>query len=177
VAVDIFMNFPQPANSLNGPITIKGEVQDQTHLNWVGVQSVAFGIENPITIGSTTTGAGTGKAKFNQLQITKAVDSASPLLFSAVGLGAHFPTVTLAMRKSGGTTAPADFLIYTFAMVFVQEVDWSADAGGDNPTETVTLVFGAMSVSYAKQTSTGTLSTPAVSNWSVVLNQPTLNVS
>jgi type VI secretion system secreted protein Hcp len=174
VAVDIFMQFPQPANGPTGPITIKGEVQDPAHLNWVGVQSVAFGIENPITIGSATSGAGAGKAKFNQLQITKAVDSASPALFSAVGLGAHFPTVTLVMRK-GGTTG--DYLIYTFALVFVQEVDWSADNGGDSPTETVTLVYGAMSVSYAKQNSTGALGAPIVSNWSQVLNQPTLNIS
>jgi type VI secretion system secreted protein Hcp len=177
MAFDMFMNFPQPAVALGGNITIKGEVQDPAHLNWVSVKSVAFGIENPIIIGSISGGAGTGKAKLDQLEITKAVDSASPLLFSAVGLGAHFPTVTLAIRKAGGTTAPQDYLIYTFAMVFVSEVSWSAENGDDIPTEKVTLIYGAMSISYAKQSNTGALLTPVVSNWSQVLNQPTLSVS
>jgi type VI secretion system secreted protein Hcp len=176
MAFDMFLNFPQPANGPTGTITIKGESQDQNHLNWIGVKSVAFGIENPITIGSATSGAGVGKAKLDQLEITKAVDSASPLLFSAVGLGVHFPTVTLAIRKAGGTTAPTDYLIYTFAMVFVSEVSWSAESGDDTPTEKVTLVYGAMSISYAKQSPTGALLTPVVSNWSQVLNQPTLAV-
>ncbi len=174
MAIDVFMQFPQPAVALAGNITVKGEVLDPAHLSWVAVQSVAFGIQNPTTIGSASAGAGAGKAKFNQLQISKAVDSASPSLFSAVGQGSHFPTVTLAIRKSGGSTP--DYLIYTFAMVFVTEVDWSVDNGGDTVAETVTLVFGAMQVSYAKQNSTGTLGTPAVSSWSQVTNQPTLTV-
>jgi hypothetical protein len=35
-------------------------------------------IENPTTIGSGTSGAGAGKIKFNEFQITKTTDKSSP---------------------------------------------------------------------------------------------------
>jgi type VI secretion system secreted protein Hcp len=176
----MFMQFPSPALGPSGNLTVKGEVQDPSLPNptatWIAVQSVEFGIENPTTIGSATGGAGAGKAKFNQFQIKKTVDSASPTLFSAVGLGVHFPTVTLVVRKAGGSKAI--YLTYTFALVFVSEVDWSAELGDEAPTETVTLTYGAMGVSYSKQDSTGALvGSPAVSNWSQITNAPNLTVT
>jgi hypothetical protein len=35
------------------------------------IKDFSFGVENPTTIGSATSGAGAGKAKFNEFEITK----------------------------------------------------------------------------------------------------------
>src|SRR5215207_5063911 len=53
----------------------------------IAVQSFEWGVENTTTIGSTSGGAGTGKAQFNELTVVKNVDSTSPALFQRVGTG------------------------------------------------------------------------------------------
>ena len=52
------------------------------------VDSFSFGVENPTTIGSATGGAGAGKIKFNEFQIKKTIDNASPVLFKQAAAGA-----------------------------------------------------------------------------------------
>ena len=108
------------------------------------IKEFSFGVENTTTIGSMSGGAGAGKAKFNEFNVKKAVDLASPVLFKACGLGCHFPIVNLIVRKAGGTKVP--YLIFQFKMVFVTKVEWSGGAGEDAPDEDVTFVYGAMQI-------------------------------
>jgi hypothetical protein len=42
------------------------------------VEDFSFSVENPTTIGSQTGGAGAGKIKFNEFQITRTTDKSSP---------------------------------------------------------------------------------------------------
>ena len=51
------------------------------------------------TTGSASTGAGAGKAKFEEFTIEKAVDLSSVPLYNACTAGAHFPSVMLAVKK------------------------------------------------------------------------------
>ena len=47
------------------------------------------------------------------------------------------------------------YLVYKFKMVFVTKVEWSGGAGEDAPDEDVTFVYGAMSINYQQQNSSG----------------------
>ncbi len=158
-----------------GAATTAGESQDRDHRNAIEISEFSFGAQNPTTIGSATTGAAAGKVKFQMLTVKKPVDSASPRLFTACAAGARYDTVTLALRRSGATGASADYLIYTFKLVFISGVGWSGSTGDDAPVEQVDMVYGAMQVSYAPQAPDGTLGTRQMVQWSQVTNTPTLN--
>lgn len=174
MATDNFLIFPTPAKGISGTIQPIGESQDPTHKGAIVLQAFAFGIQTPITIGSTSGGAGAGKATFVEFDITKNVDTASPALFEAAAQGVHFPQVLLKIRRSSGTTAQADYLIYDFRMVYVSKIEWTGGSGTDAPEETVTLVYGALGITYAPQTASGGLGTPSTATWSEITNSPTL---
>jgi type VI secretion system secreted protein Hcp len=165
---------PGPAASLIGPLKIEGETIDPGHKDALEIKEFSFGVENPTTIGSMSGGAGAGKAKFNEFNVKKAIDKASPVLLAACGMGCHFPTVTLSIRKAGGTKL--DYLTYTFLMVFVTKIDWSGGAGEEAPDEDVTFVYGAMKIEYIPQLKDGSPGVVVPMAWSVVTNQPELSV-
>jgi type VI secretion system secreted protein Hcp len=176
-AFDAFLVFTNVANST--PV-VKGESQDQYFgpLNGIEISEFSFGIQNPVSIGSATTGAGAGKATFGTLTIKKTVDSASPSLFSALGTGGHFNTVTLFIRKAGGSagSSGAGYLKYTFKLVFVSSINWSGSSGDDVPTETVTFAYGAMQIAYQKQTPDGKLAAPVIQTWNQLSNSDAFDV-
>lgn len=176
MASDNFLIFPTPASGTRyGKIQPIGESQDRTHIGAIEIQAFAFGVETPVTISSASGGAGAGKAKFNELDITKGVDSASTALFEAATQGVYFPQVLLKIRRSGASdTTQPDYLIYDFRMVFVSKVAWTGGGGVDAPEEVVTLVYGALGVSYAQRNANGSLGTPKTATWSQITNSPRL---
>lgn len=160
---------------------IVGETQDSffSKHQAMEITEFSFGEENATTIGSATGGAGSGKAKFNPFKIKKLVDSASANLFLASASGAHFETVTLNLRKAGATAGQGSggpYLIFSFKMVFITNVDWSGANDDDAPSEEITFAYGAMQISYSPQTKAGAMGTPVITAWSQVLNKNTFEV-
>jgi type VI secretion system secreted protein Hcp len=179
MAVDAFIWFESPGVS-KAP---EGETKDSVYkkggtggASAVGafeIKDFSFGVENATTIGSATGGAGAGKIKFNEFQIKKTSDKASPLFFKNCCVGAHYKTVTIAMRKSGGSESLSgtEFLKFKFETVFTTKIDWSGP-GDEGPEESITFVFGKMGVKYTPQSSEGTTSEKAeLAGWDQVLNQ------
>jgi type VI secretion system secreted protein Hcp len=175
--MNLFLEFSGAAKTVTGPISVVGESLDRAHPQTIELSGVELEIENPTTIGSASGGAGVGKAKFNPMTVTKAVDGASAALFQAMAMGAHFPTVKLYVRKAGSPTgAPTDYLVYQFNMVFITKMDVSAGSGDDAPRETIEMVYGAMQVTYTPQSPTGQLGKPSTAMWSQVTNTATLDI-
>jgi type VI secretion system secreted protein Hcp len=164
---NVFLVFePDPTNRVPLP---KGEstvIKDA-----IEVSSFDLGIENPQTIGSAAAGAGAGKAKFHDFTIKKPVDAASPLLFEAVAMGAHYNTVSLVLRQSGVQGGGKPHLVFTFKTVAVKSVDWSGQSGGDRPEEQVVFEYGSLGIAYSKQLPDGSLvGSPITTGWDVVRN-------
>ena len=113
------------------------------------IKDFSFGVENPTTIGSATGGAGAGKIKFNEFTIKKTADSASPAFFKNCAVGAHYKEVTLEMRKVNDKNSSDSmvFLRFTFGTVFTTKIDWSGP-GDEGPEESITFVYGVLSVAY-----------------------------
>ena len=88
-ATDYFMRIdPRPGNT-----QIPGESQDVSfpgNLGYIAIKSFSHDVENVMTIASQTSGAGAVKAKFNELEIEKDLDSTSPQIFQALAQGQHF---------------------------------------------------------------------------------------
>jgi type VI secretion system secreted protein Hcp len=104
----------------------------------IDVKSFSWGVSNPISM-SATTGAGAGKAKYDEFVFTKKIDEMSPLLFKACASGTHSPTVVLKLYKVGAKGGP--YMTYTLKTAFISSVKHTGTAD-EVPTEQVTLVFG-----------------------------------
>ncbi len=152
--------------SLDG---IKGESQDSSYKGWIEISSFSLGAMNPATIGSATGGAGGGKATLSEITIIKRTDASSPTLFQGCCSGTHYKTATIALRKAGGKAMV--YLQYELTEVFISSVQWSGSGGGDDtPTESVSVAYGAINVTYTPQKVDGTPDAAVVAGWNVKAN-------
>lgn len=150
---------------------VKGESTDGKHAGEIEIASFSFGASNPSTIGSGSTGSGAGKVSISTLNIMKKTDKASPVLFQTCCAGNHYATATLTVRKAGGKT-PLEYLIYTLTEVYVDSIQWSGSAGGDDrPSESLSLSFASVHVKYVPQKADGTGDSPIEGGWDVTTNQ------
>jgi type VI secretion system Hcp family effector len=154
----------------------KGESTDDyfSKKNALEVKSASgFGLEMQDTTGSGQQGSGGGKVKFGEMQVKKLIDLASVPLFEAAAAGAHFPTVNLAFRKSGGEKLL--YLQFIFRQVYVKKIDF--DCQEENTEETVTFTYNALGMRYVQQKADGTAGTGLETSWSTSLNNPTMGVA
>src|SRR2546428_4664293 len=110
---------------------IEGESLDPQHKGAFEIKDFSFGVENPTTIGSATSGAGAGKAKFNEFTIKKTVDKASPLLFRSCASGAHIKEATFTARKAG--ERPVEFLKVRMSEVLISSFQTTGVTSPPNP--------------------------------------------
>jgi len=179
MAADNFLWFPTPATGgllIGKAAQPEGESTDDwfSKKKAVELASFGFGVAQPDTSGSGTSGASAGKAKFEEFTIEKDVDQASAPLFQACTAGAHYPSIVLIIRKPGGGNLL--YIQFIFRQVFVTGVNWSGAGGDENPKESIKFKFGAMGIQYVQQLSTGQEGKKMQGWWSAVTNQPTSEV-
>src|SRR5579863_8462653 len=92
MAIDSFLKL----GTLKGESVVKGFEDQIQLLSW------GWGMTQSGTT-HTASGGGAGKVDVSDLQISKHVDAASPMLALACCKGTHYDTATLTMRKAGGT--------------------------------------------------------------------------
>ena len=143
---------------------VKGEATG--YKDAIEVFSFSFGASNPISIGTHSAGASSGKVSVSSFNVMKKTDAASTQLFLACCQGAHFKNMEVHMRKQTGKGGQQDFLTYTFETVFVESIQWSGSSGGDDvPTESVSFAFGSVHIEYKKQKADGTLEAGGDAKW------------
>ena len=177
MAVDAFIYFVAKSADQQP----NGETQDDTFKKKKAfeIKEFSFDIENPATIGSATTGAGSGKTKFNEFTIKKPTDSASLIFFKNACKGVHYPSVVLAVRKATGSVddkqQPGPYLLFEFGTVFTTKIDWSGP-GDEGPEEGITFAFSQLAIRYYPQDASGALKVAGKPmreiGWSVVTNAP-----
>jgi type VI secretion system secreted protein Hcp len=146
-----------------------GESTDKALPRAISLKEFSWSIENPVTVGSQSGGAGAGKAKFEPLTIKKLVDASSPALMAAAGRSTPISGATIVVRN-GNVGAPDTYLQYRLSTVFVTRVEASAATGDDGVYETVELRYGALTQRYVPTKPTGA-KTPIVNGWDQVVNQ------
>ena len=143
---------------------VEGESTRDQHEGEIEILSFSWGVSNPTTIGSGT-GGGSGRASLSSFNVMKKSDKASPKLFQHCAQGRHFAKATVVFRAAGGDNS-LGYLKYEFEEVFVDSVQWSGSSGGDDrPTESLSLAFGKVEVTYTPQTATGDPGAPVVASW------------
>jgi type VI protein secretion system component Hcp len=159
----ISLFIPSPAPGTSSPV--RGNLPDGS----IDILQYNVGYQNPVTFGSTTGGAATGRVTFGRLDILTRVGSQSAGLFVDEALGAHFNTVTLTVRDSAARLVET----LEFKLVFVTSIQDSGDNSGDPPTEDVQLAYGAIRISTFNPV---TQLMMAQSSFSQVTNQPVYDV-
>lgn len=163
MAYDAFLKIEGPE--------VKGESTDKGHEGSIEIFSFSWGASNPSTIGSHTTGSGGGKVTISDFTVVKRSDRASAALFKQCCAGTHFATAKITLRKSGGEKL--EYLIYEFEEVFVDNMQWSGSAGGDDsPMETVSFTFGKVKATYTGQNQDGTPAAQVIYGWDIRSNLP-----
>jgi type VI secretion system secreted protein Hcp len=159
---------------------IKGESTDAKHKNEIDILSFSFGaVQSTHASGG---GGGAGKVSVQDLTITKKTDSASPLLFLNCCQGSHIKTATLTVRKAGGTQLEylkiklTDLLVNKYedkgSGVYTGTGEGAAQTSDEVPTESVSLNFSKIEITYQPQGQDGKASGgPILAGWDIKANQ------
>ncbi|WP_172327974.1 type VI secretion system tube protein Hcp [Mangrovicoccus sp. HB161399] len=148
MAVDMYLYFE------GGTQKAEGETQDDTYSKKKACDVLAWswGISQSGTFHSGG-GGGAGKANFQDLSVTKWVDTMSPILQYACAVGDHFDKAYLVVRKAG--TAQNEYMEYTFTKVLITSVSTGGSGGEDRLTENVSLNFAEVEYKYTPQDEKG----------------------
>lgn len=157
MAVDIFLK-------LQG---INGESEDQSHSNEIDIIGWTWGMSNMGTA-HMGGGAGTGKANFNDIAVTKYVDLASTSLLKACSTGKHVPEAVITVRKAG--EKPLEYVVITMKKVFIANVQFGGNAGSEQVTEVITLNFAEIDFKYQGQGDTGSSDGSDSFKWNIPKN-------
>jgi len=143
MAVDIFAKLGD----------IKGESIDDKHKDEIEVLSYSWGVSNAGSM-EFGTGAGEGKATFQDMSFTHKIDKASPVLMQACATGVHLKDATITHRKAG--KGQQEYLVIKLNDVVVTSVQHGG-SGADGSSENVSIAFGKVNVEYKPQKADGSL--------------------
>ena len=145
---------------------VEGEATAAGFEGQIELDSFSLGANNPTSIGAGGDGAGLGKVNVSNFNVTKRTDAASPLLFQSCCEGKHFTNAQVVLRKAGGEQM--EFLKYSFDKVYVEDIQWAGHSQGDeSPTESLSLAFGKVVISYTKQGEGGTPGGSIEASWNL----------
>ncbi|MBA1147264.1 type VI secretion system tube protein Hcp [Ectothiorhodospiraceae bacterium WFHF3C12] len=146
---------------------IKGESRDAQHAEAIEVVAWSWGASQPGTMHSGG-GGGAGKAAFQDITLTKYIDSATPNLWKYLASGKHFESGKLIMRKAGGEQL--EYLVVEMKKILVANISTGGSTGEDRLTENIALNFAEFKLSYTPQKDDGTGDAAVDFGWSIEEN-------
>jgi type VI secretion system secreted protein Hcp len=134
---------------------VDGEAQDKDHKNWSDILSFQQAIHKP---GGSATGPTRrrGDVILENIVVVKEVDKSSPKLAEAVCKGKVFPKVEIHLTAS--YTDAGRVTYYAYALKNVQVLTYDIGGSGQSeqvPTETLSLNFEEIKVTYTETDSAG----------------------
>lgn len=140
---------------------IQGESTDEDHGGEIDVSTWSWGVDR--AGGPGPGGAGSGRAQFDELQVSARISAASPRLAQSCVTGRHHRTAVLTGVQSAGDSEAVEFLRYSLADVSITSVR-HADADV-TPIEEVSLSYQRIEIAYTPQSATGAPGTPITFSW------------
>lgn len=150
MSMDMFLVFDAAAG-------IKGESKDAAYGkgNGDGIELLAWswGVSNSGTTHHGE-GAGGGRSDFQDISVTKFIDTSTADLALCCATGKHIPSAKLIVRKAGDK--PLDYLVIEMTDLIITSYSTGGSGGEDRLTENVSLNFAKVNVVYQKQKKDGT---------------------
>lgn len=158
MAFDTFLKIEGPE--------VKGESTAAGYEGQIEIYSFSWGASNPVTVGSGSTGISAGKVSISSFNVMKKTETSSAPLFQACAGGQHYDKATVTMRKAGGESGQQIFLTYVFTDCMVESIQWSGSSGGDDtPTESLSIAFGKVEITYFSQNDKGAMKKAGQASW------------
>jgi type VI secretion system secreted protein Hcp len=157
-AVDYFIKFDG----------IKGESTDAKHKDEIDVESWSWG-ETHATGAPPGGGGGAGKVSMQDFQFVMGLNRASVGLMKACAAGQHIKSATLSARKAG--KGQQEYLTFKFHDVLVSSFQTSGSEEAVVPTDSVSLNFAKIEVSYKPQKADGSLGSPVEFRYDLKTNK------
>jgi type VI secretion system secreted protein Hcp len=148
---------------------VEGGSLDKAHKNEIEVLDWNWGMRQPDAAAGAH-GAGAARVSVDGIQMTKAVDVASPKLVQACCMGRHFSEARLVVQAPGEKARP----IVTLRVidVVVASVVLEGASAGPQPVERVTLRFGAFELAFMPLNPDGSTGPAVKASWDLERNAP-----
>lgn len=147
---------------------IKGESKDDKHKDEIDLESWSWGETNAGSH-SAGGGGGAGKVSMQDFHFTMKVNKATPELMLACATGKHIKEALLTCRKAG--TDQQEYLKIKFTDLLISSFQTGGSAGGDVPTEQISLNFSKIEYEYKPQKADGTLDGPVKAGYDLKANK------
>jgi type VI secretion system secreted protein Hcp len=143
----IYMHF----DGIDGSVTSKG------HEKWIDLNSLQWGVGRgiSITVGSSSDREASTPS-ISEISVTKLMDKTSALLFQEACIG-KAKKVTLHLCKTGPDSIDT-YMEYILDDCMIS--GYSVSSGGDRPSESLSLSFAKMTMSYTPYDKSGSAETP-----------------
>lgn len=129
---------------------IEGESTDSKHSGWIEAINFSAGASQAVSNTASSAGGATAeRTDIKPFTFTKQVDSSSPKLFQACAAGTHLDKITIALHRAGGDEK-IKFLEYELSNCIISDVTTNG-GGEDFPTESISINFGKIRITYSKQ--------------------------
>jgi type VI protein secretion system component Hcp len=153
------------ASQAGGAVAVQGDALDAAIAGALQVETVDFGIENPLVIDPRDDAIGPGRANFKPLGLSLPLGPGIPALLQTSGAGGHYGDVTLHFRTNGARAI--EYATLALKVVTVSSVEISAS--DDNPPQaTVTLAYGSMKLDVVPLDAKGTAGTAETGTWNTM---------
>lgn len=148
---------------------IDGEAIDRGHKDWIDILSVSHGISRPMSAGATGATRQRAAATYGDVVVVKELDKSSPKLMESLSTGAVIPTMALSVTRASADGTSTPYLQWELKNVMVTAYRISgATSGEDRPTETISLNYEEIKVTYTEQdAATGATKGNVEYNWKV----------
>ena len=156
MAIDVFLKITG----------IPGESKDAKHKDEIDIFSFSWGLSQA-EAAAHGSGGGAGKANFQDFNFMVPVSKASPKLFLACAKGEHIADARLTLRKAGEN--PVEFLVYNLSDC--QVTSYQESASSELPTDSFSLSYGKIEVSYKEQNAKGGLGDETRAGWDLKQNR------
>lgn len=143
---------------------IPGESTDAKHANWIEPLSFSFGATQSIGAAVSSGPRSAGRVDIQDFSMMKGMDSSSPKLFLAVCKGT--PIKKIVVHVCRANTEKTVFCQIEMGNVYLTSYQPSGQAGGQEPTESLTMNPGQIVLTYMPEDhNTGTAKGNVPGGW------------
>ena len=143
---------------------VEGESKDKAHGKEIDILSLSWS-----SAMQSSRAGGAGKASVEDLSVTKYIDKATPKLFESLATGKHIAETKIVVRSAGGN--PVEYLKYTLRDIMISSYSTGGSSGDDRPTESVSLNFAQIKMSYVEQDASGRAGAAVEFGWDLKTNK------
>jgi len=149
---------------------IPGESTDDKHKDWMEISTFSWGASQPASGTASSAGGATAeRANFNNFEVTKTIDKATPKLSVNCADGTHIKEITIELCRAGGDKMK--YMEYKLSNCIISSITNGGGSEGE-PSEHVSFNYGKIQWTYTQQKrSDGSGGGNVAAGWDLQINK------